>query len=146
APSTAGDIANQATVSSATAESDTSNNSVSEVTTVEAVAASEQADLSLSLAESADPVNTGAALSYTLTVSNAGPQTANNMQVVDTLPSGVSFVSANGTDWSCNEAGGTVICELASLIRLVWQLVMLIRLLSMSWRRVRPAISLIKRW
>ena len=115
APSTAGDIANQATVSSGTAESDTSNNSVSEVTTVEAVAVDEQADLSLTLVESADPVNTGAALSYTLTVSNAGPQTANNMQVVDTLPSGVSFVSAIGTDWSCNEAGGTVICDQASL-------------------------------
>ncbi len=67
------------------------------------------------MVESADPVNTGAALSYTLTVSNAGPQTANNMQVVDTLPSGVSFVSAIGTDWSCNEAGGTVICDQASL-------------------------------
>ncbi len=58
-------------------------------------------------------VNTGAALSYTLTVSNAGPQTANNMQVVDTLPSGVS--SASGTDWTCNENSGTVTCELASV-------------------------------
>jgi len=66
--------------------------------------------------ESADPVNTGAALSYTLTVSNDGPQTANNMQVVDTLPSGVSFVGASGTDWSCNENSGTVTCELASLV------------------------------
>jgi len=27
----------------------------------------------------------------------------------------VSFVSAIGTDWSCNEAGGTVICDQASL-------------------------------
>ncbi len=66
------------------------------------------------MVESADPVNTGAALSYTLTVSNDGPQTANNMQVVDTLPSGVS--SASGTDWTCNENSGTVTCELASLV------------------------------
>ncbi len=115
APSTAGEITNQATVSSATAESDSSNNSVSEVTTVNAVAAEEQADLSLSLTGSADSVNTNTALSYTLIVSNAGPQTASNVQLVDTLPSGVSFVSATGTDWTCHEAGGTVTCELASL-------------------------------
>jgi len=116
APSTAGEITNQATVSAATADPDTANNSVSEVTTVNAVAAEEQADLSLSLAESADLINMGTAFSYTLTVSNAGPQTASNVQLVDTLPSGVSFVSANGTDWSCHEAGGTVTCELASLV------------------------------
>ncbi|OQY54221.1 MAG: hypothetical protein B6247_12355 [Candidatus Parabeggiatoa sp. nov. 2] len=64
APSTAGDITNQALVSSVTAESDGSNNSVSEVTTVDAVAAEQQADLSLSLADSADQVNTGTALSW----------------------------------------------------------------------------------
>ncbi len=64
APSTAGDITNQATVNSVTAESDTNNNSVSEVTSVNAASPSSQADLSLSLAESADQVNTGTALSW----------------------------------------------------------------------------------
>jgi hypothetical protein len=51
-PTQAGEMTNQALVSSVTAESGTSNNSVSEVTTVNAVAVDEQADLSLSLAES----------------------------------------------------------------------------------------------
>ncbi|RKZ71875.1 MAG: hypothetical protein DRR19_32315, partial [Candidatus Parabeggiatoa sp. nov. 1] len=73
-----------------------------------------QADLLLTKADSADPVNTSTNFSYTITVSNAGPDAASNVRVVDTLPAGVSFVSANGTDWTCNEAGGTVTCELAA--------------------------------
>ncbi|RKZ57329.1 MAG: hypothetical protein DRR08_19350 [Candidatus Parabeggiatoa sp. nov. 2] len=79
-------------------------------------------------------VKTGTALSYTLTVSNAGPQTASNVQLVDRLPSGVS------TDWSCNEASGTVTCEL------VWLSVRPVLLLLMSSHRVRLAISLTKLW
>ncbi|HEC83712.1 MAG TPA: DUF11 domain-containing protein, partial [Thioploca sp.] len=74
-----------------------------------------QADLLLTKADSADPVNTSTNFSYTLTVNNAGPDAASNVRVVDTLPAGVSFVSASGTDWTCNETGGTVTCELANL-------------------------------
>ena len=74
-----------------------------------------QADLSLAKTDSVDPIETSAGLSYTLTVNNAGPDAATNVQVVDTLPSGVTFGNASGTDWTCNESGGTVTCELASL-------------------------------
>ncbi|RKZ80003.1 MAG: hypothetical protein DRR19_24215, partial [Candidatus Parabeggiatoa sp. nov. 1] len=115
APSTAGDITNTATVGAATADLDTANNNASEVTTIDTAAPSAQANLSLTNADSVDPVNTSANFSYTLMVNNAGPDTASNVQVVDTLPADVSFVSANGTDWTCNEVGGTVTCELASL-------------------------------
>jgi hypothetical protein len=61
-------------------------------------------------------IRAGTALNYTLIVSQTGPQTASNVPRVETLPSGVS------TDWTCNEAGGTVSCELVWLsVRLIWQ-------------------------
>ena len=74
-----------------------------------------QAELSLAQTDSVDPIETSASLSYTLTVNNAGPDAATNVQVVDTLPSGVIFGNASGTDWICQEASGTVTCELANL-------------------------------
>lgn len=48
---------------------------------------------------------------YTLTVSNAGPQNASGtVTVTDTLPNGLTYVSATGTNWTCANASGTVTC------------------------------------
>ena len=72
-------------------------------------------DLSMAKADSPDPVDTGDPLVYTLTVTNLNAtETANNVQVVDTLPAGVTFVSAVGTGWVCLEAAGTVTCDRAT--------------------------------
>ena len=68
------------------------------------------ADLSITKLASPDPVLTGGTLTYTLTVSNAGPDASGTLTVVDTLPSGVSYVSATGTGWSCVQSTGTVTC------------------------------------
>src|SRR4029079_16127214 len=57
------------------------------------------------------PVATGGTLTYTIGVSNAGPNDASAVKVVDTLPSGVTFVSATGTNWNCNNSSGTVTCN-----------------------------------
>src|SRR4029079_6794172 len=57
------------------------------------------------------PVATGGTLTYTIGVSNAGPNDASAVKVVDTLPSGVTFVSATGTNWVCNNSSGTVTCN-----------------------------------
>src|SRR5207244_12810091 len=35
--------------------------------------------------------------------------------VTDTLPAGVTFVSASGTGWTCSQSGGIVTCTRASL-------------------------------
>ena len=70
-----------------------------------------KADLSTSKTDSPDPVAHGANLTYTLNVTNGGPDPASDVQVVDTLPAGVSFVSAtNNANWSCANASGTVTC------------------------------------
>ena len=58
-------------------------------------AAEPPADLSLTKTGSPDPVVAGEELTYTLTVDNAGPGTAAGVEVSDTLPAGVTFVSAS---------------------------------------------------
>lgn len=73
------------------------------------------ADLSISKSDNPDPVVAGQTLTYTITVINAGPSDAANLAVTDTLPAGVAFVSASGTDWSCGHSGGVVTCTRASL-------------------------------
>lgn len=72
------------------------------------------ADLSIVISD-IDPVVTGADLTYTLTVSNAGPGGAGGIQVQQTLPPEVTFVSASGGGWTCNQAAGVVTCTRAQL-------------------------------
>ncbi len=55
---------------------------------------------------------------YTLTVSNIGTQaTSGTLTVIDTLPTGLTFVSAGGGDWSCSGASSpTVTCTSSTAI------------------------------
>jgi uncharacterized repeat protein (TIGR01451 family) len=73
------------------------------------------ADLAITKTDSPDPVLVGGVVTYTMAVSNSGPSTATDVTVTDTLPSGVTFVSAAGTDWLCEESNGTVTCTRAAL-------------------------------
>jgi uncharacterized repeat protein (TIGR01451 family) len=73
------------------------------------------ADLSLAKVDSPDPVAPGGTLTYTLTVTNGGASTACQATVTDTLPAGVTFVSATGTGWNCSQASGIVSCTTTSL-------------------------------
>ena len=70
------------------------------------------ADLSVTKADSADPVALGDNLTYTITVTNNGPALATGVTLTDTLPPGVTFVSATP---SCGELLGTVTCNLGSI-------------------------------
>ncbi|HKC63993.1 MAG TPA: hypothetical protein VKB86_10165, partial [Pyrinomonadaceae bacterium] len=57
----------------------------------------------------------GTNATYTLSVSNAGPQSASApITVKDTLPTGETFVSGTGTGWSCSASGQTVTCTNSS--------------------------------
>ncbi len=64
------------------------------------------ADLSIAKADSADPVLPGNSLTYTVTVSNAGPSAANDVAVTDTLPAGASSpaAAARKTPTACRPA------------------------------------------
>lgn len=67
------------------------------------------ADLSLAKAGSPDPVVAGSSVVYFLNVSNAGPNNALSVSVVDALPSGFTFVSAS-TGCAYNSAQNKVTC------------------------------------
>src|SRR5258708_21293420 len=56
-------------------------------------AAFASADLSVTKVDTPDPVNTGSSLSYTITVTNNGPDAAANASWSDALPAGTTFVS-----------------------------------------------------
>jgi uncharacterized repeat protein (TIGR01451 family) len=76
---------------------------------------SQSADLSIAKVDTPDPVLTGGTLTYTLTASNTGPVASGPATVTDTLPAGVSYVSATGTGWTCVQSTGTVTCTAVNL-------------------------------
>jgi uncharacterized repeat protein (TIGR01451 family) len=78
------------------------------------------ADLAITKADLSDPVLTGKNLTYTLTVSNAGPSAAENAVLDDPLPANTTFQSLTApAGWSCTTPAvgspGTVQCQSASL-------------------------------
>ena len=52
------------------------------------------ADLSMATIDTPDPVTAGGTVSYTVTITNAGPSPASGLQVTDTLPGNATFMSA----------------------------------------------------
>jgi hypothetical protein len=108
-------LSNTATETSTTGDSSSGNDSATETTTVAASAA-----LSVTKEDNPDPVFAGGTITYTLTVTNAGPSDAASVSLSDTLPAGTTFVSLSSPGgWSCTTpavgAGGTVSCSAASL-------------------------------
>lgn len=72
-------------------------------------------DLSIDKTDNADPVTVDTQLTYTLAVANAGPDTANGIEVTDDLPNQLDVVSADPTQGSCDVNGKKVSCALGSL-------------------------------
>jgi uncharacterized repeat protein (TIGR01451 family) len=70
------------------------------------------ADLSVAKADSPDPVTEGEDVTYTITVTNNGPDAATSVLLTDTLPAGVTFVSASS---GCTEVNGVVACDIGAL-------------------------------
>ncbi|MBV9924654.1 MAG: DUF11 domain-containing protein [Acidobacteria bacterium] len=104
APNSALSLTNTASVSGGN-DSNTGNNSASDPTTVNGVA-----DLTIAKTHSGN-FTQGQNGSYSITVSNAGgAATSGTVTVSDTLPAGLTFVSATGTGWTCSNSSGTVTC------------------------------------
>jgi uncharacterized repeat protein (TIGR01451 family) len=72
------------------------------------------ANLSIAKTASPNPGIVGAALTYRLVVSNAGPASATNVAVVDNLPSGVTLGSVTTTQGTCGGTG-PVNCAIGTL-------------------------------
>jgi uncharacterized repeat protein (TIGR01451 family) len=109
-PATTGMVTNTATVSSATADGNTANDSATATTAVSA-----SADLAIAKAAGAGPFTAGGNVDYTITVTNNGPSNATGVTVTDTLPAGASFVSATPSQGTCSGTG-PVICNLGGIL------------------------------
>jgi len=73
------------------------------------------ADLTITKADSPDPVGVGSPLTYTVQVQNLGPDPASGVTVADDLPKGVDFVSATASSGQCSRKGRKVTCVLGGL-------------------------------
>jgi len=106
APNEAGVIENFATVESEQTEPETSN-------TVRTTVAP---DLSIIKRDSPGTIEEGDLLLYTLTVRNGEASEARDVVVIDELPEGVVFVSADESQGDCDEQPGRIVeCELGNL-------------------------------
>jgi uncharacterized repeat protein (TIGR01451 family) len=70
------------------------------------------ADLEVAKSAAPSPVVKGEQLMYTLTVTNHGPILATGVELVDTLPGSVTFVSASP---GCSHVSGVVTCDLGDM-------------------------------
>ena len=90
-----------ASVSSATTDPTSGNNSAAQNTTVQP-----SADLSITKSDSSDPAPSGSTLTYTIVVTNNSIDAAQTVTVTDNLPSDVTFVSCASTGvGSCGGSG-----------------------------------------
>jgi uncharacterized repeat protein (TIGR01451 family) len=78
-------------------------------------AAGENANLGLTKSDSPDPVAVGDVLTYTIRVTNGGPAGATGVEVDDTLPANLTFVSVTASQGSCHRNGRHVLCDLGSI-------------------------------
>lgn len=107
----AGTLTQSMSVSGSPGDNNPSNDSTSASTTINAAIS---ADLALTMTDSPDPVKKGAKLVYTLTVTNNGPYTANNVSLVDTLPADARFLNVVASQGTCTGTS-TINCALGSL-------------------------------
>ncbi len=106
------DQVNDADVTATNIAFDTDRSNEHDSATVRIVAP----DLTITKTTTATALVRGTDVTYTLAVSNIGSATANaNLTVTDTLPAGLSFVSASGGGWSCGSTPPVVTCTHTSL-------------------------------
>jgi uncharacterized repeat protein (TIGR01451 family) len=88
--------------------------------TLPLVAAAQSANLSAVKIASPNPVAPGGTLTYTVTISNEGPDNASTVSFTDNLPVGTTFLSITpAAGWICSVptvgTNGTVSCSIATL-------------------------------
>lgn len=108
-PAQSGTLTNTASVSSTTPDPDPTDNSAT--ATSDPVA---RADLRLDKTASPTTVRPGEDVTYTLTLSNAGPSTASGVQIVDELDAALAVRSVTPAA-GCSTSGQRVTCARTSL-------------------------------
>ena len=98
-------LTNAASVTGRTFDPLAPNNADTDTATVTA-----SADLTIDKHHALDPI-AGGRVTWALDVANDGPSVAGSGTVVtDTLPAGLTYVSATGTDWTCDAVDQLVTC------------------------------------
>jgi len=112
----AGAITNEASVSGNEVDPVPGNNTVFESTQVDAGPVPSVADLSIRKDANQSRPRVGSTLGYTITVTNNGPANATGIVIVDTLPSSVSFAGSQECSSDGAPVGGTVTCNIDSIV------------------------------
>ena len=100
-----GVLTNSATVDSPTTDPVPGNNTDTDDVDIDTSA-------NLSIVKShTQTARVGDPLTFTLAVTNDGPSDARQVVVTDELPAGLTFVSADGTDWACTDDAQVVTCD-----------------------------------
>ncbi len=105
------DICNQASVFSDTPDDDPTNNTDEEPTDVTTASA----DISVSKVDAGDPAARGGSVTYTVTVTNAGPSIAEGVIVVDTLDAETTYVSDTAPSGCVEAPAGTLTCSIGDV-------------------------------
>ncbi|OGJ74039.1 hypothetical protein A2217_00110 [Candidatus Peribacteria bacterium RIFOXYA2_FULL_55_28] len=108
-----GTIQNSASVASSTTDPNSGNNQSQTVST-SVTCPPPQADLRIAKTGPSTVVR-GNTVSYTLTATNGGPDTATNVTVQDPIPSGLTF-NPSASSTSCVQNGSNVLCNNLTLV------------------------------
>jgi len=110
-PSVLGLVTNVVTLTGDQFDNSQANNTASAVNNVVPAA-----DLGLTMIGAPQPVGLGQILTYSLTVSNAGPSDATSVLLTNALPPNISLTDATPTQGACtNDGAGNIICGLGAL-------------------------------
>jgi uncharacterized repeat protein (TIGR01451 family) len=109
APTVSAALVNEASVSGSDTDPNSANNTATATTAIGT------ADLSVTLLDAPNPVVAGETLTYTIEVTNHGPDGATGVTLTDALPSGVELVTAVPGSPTCTETAGTLTCNLGDL-------------------------------
>ncbi|MCL2735226.1 MAG: hypothetical protein FWD75_01170 [Propionibacteriaceae bacterium] len=104
-------ISQTASVSSATTDPVTSNNTAKST----GVIGTASADMRVSASVAPSPLVAGNSVTYTLDVGNWGPSDAAGVSLVDVVPSGLTNVAATTDRGTCSVSGSTVTCGLGAM-------------------------------
>lgn len=104
-----GTLENTASVESDTSDPQADNNTDKVTTNVQGAKA--MADVSIGKTVDRATANVGDELVYTLTLRNDGPDPAANVQLIDTLPDGVSLTNIDSAPLPCGHDGPVISCQ-----------------------------------